>query len=86
MFDVEFVEKSEEYQNPESCFCSTVYLNVTNIETYNIDYDKFCIKWSPHRAATSYRIKLHPLDRKSGSSHCVLIHHFDLCIAIMDVQ
>lgn len=44
---------------------SAVYLNVTNIETYNVDHDKFCIKWTPHRAATSYRIKLNPQDRKS---------------------
>lgn len=44
---------------------STVYLNVTNIETYNVDHDKFCIKWTPHRSATSYRIKLNPVDRKS---------------------
>ena len=45
-------------------FLSSVYLNVTNIETYNVDHDKFCIKWAPHRAATSYRIKLNPVDRK----------------------
>lgn len=44
---------------------STVYLNVTNIETYNVDHDKFCVKWTPHRSATSYRIKLNPVDRKS---------------------
>uniref|UniRef100_A0A674BTJ6 Collagen type XII alpha 1 chain n=1 Tax=Salmo trutta TaxID=8032 RepID=A0A674BTJ6_SALTR len=43
---------------------TTLYLNVTNIETYNVGFDKFCIKWSPHRAATSYRIKLNPLDRQ----------------------
>uniref|UniRef100_A0A3B4BYX3 Collagen alpha-1(XII) chain n=1 Tax=Pygocentrus nattereri TaxID=42514 RepID=A0A3B4BYX3_PYGNA len=41
---------------------TTLYLNVTNLETYNVDHDKFCIRWSPHRAATSYRIKLNPLD------------------------
>ncbi|XP_042634306.1 collagen alpha-1(XII) chain-like isoform X6 [Cyprinus carpio] len=41
---------------------TTLYLNVTNLETYNVGYDKFCIKWAPHRAATSYRIKLNPLD------------------------
>uniref|UniRef100_A0AAR2LH75 Collagen alpha-1(XII) chain n=1 Tax=Pygocentrus nattereri TaxID=42514 RepID=A0AAR2LH75_PYGNA len=43
---------------------TTLYLNVTNLETYNVDHDKFCIRWSPHRAATSYRIKLNPLDRQ----------------------
>ncbi|XP_076874166.1 collagen alpha-1(XII) chain isoform X2 [Brachyhypopomus gauderio] len=41
---------------------TTLYLNVTSLETYNVGYDKFCIKWAPHRAATSYRIKLNPLD------------------------
>uniref|UniRef100_A0A8C2FRW6 Collagen alpha-1(XII) chain n=1 Tax=Cyprinus carpio TaxID=7962 RepID=A0A8C2FRW6_CYPCA len=54
---------------------TTLYLNVTNLETYNVGYDKFCIKWAPHRAATSYRIKLNPLDRQqeititAGQSH-----------------
>uniref|UniRef100_A0A3B4YI22 Collagen type XII alpha 1 chain n=1 Tax=Seriola lalandi dorsalis TaxID=1841481 RepID=A0A3B4YI22_SERLL len=43
---------------------TTLYLNVTNIETYNVGHDKFCIKWTPHRAATSYRIKLNPQDRQ----------------------
>uniref|UniRef100_A0AAQ5ZVJ8 Collagen alpha-1(XII) chain n=1 Tax=Amphiprion ocellaris TaxID=80972 RepID=A0AAQ5ZVJ8_AMPOC len=43
---------------------TTLYLNVTNIETYNVDHDKFCIKWTAHRAATSYRIKLNPVDRQ----------------------
>lgn len=42
-----------------------MYLNVTNIETYKVDHDKFCIKWTPHRSATSYRIKLNPVNRKS---------------------
>lgn len=44
-----------------------MYLNVTNIETYNVDHDKFCIKWMAHRSATSYRIKLNPVNRKSRS-------------------
>lgn len=43
----------------------SVYLNVTNVETFGVEHDKFCIKWTPHRAATSYRIKLNPVDRKS---------------------
>lgn len=47
------------------CSSSAVYLNVTNIETFNVGHDKFCIKWTPHRAATSYRIKLNPADRES---------------------
>ncbi|XP_051951417.1 collagen alpha-1(XII) chain-like isoform X2 [Xyrauchen texanus] len=41
---------------------TTLYLNVTNLESFDVGYDRFCIKWSPHRAATSYRIKLYPLD------------------------
>uniref|UniRef100_A0A674BPV5 Collagen type XII alpha 1 chain n=1 Tax=Salmo trutta TaxID=8032 RepID=A0A674BPV5_SALTR len=49
------------------------YLNVTNIETYNVGFDKFCIKWSPHRAATSYRIKLNPLDPSSKGQQEITI-------------
>uniref|UniRef100_A0A3Q1GZJ3 Collagen alpha-1(XII) chain n=1 Tax=Anabas testudineus TaxID=64144 RepID=A0A3Q1GZJ3_ANATE len=45
---------------------TTLYLNVTNIKTFDIGHDKFCIKWTPHRAATSYRIKLNPVDRNRG--------------------
>ncbi|XP_076612407.1 collagen alpha-1(XII) chain isoform X2 [Chaetodon auriga] len=52
---------------------TTLYLNVTNIETYNVDHDKFCIKWSPHRAATSYRIKLNPVDPSSKGQHEITI-------------
>ncbi|XP_038818501.1 collagen alpha-1(XII) chain-like [Salvelinus namaycush] len=51
---------------------TTLYLNVTNIETYNVGFDKFCIKWSPHRAATSYRIKLNPLDRNKGQQEITI--------------
>uniref|UniRef100_A0A673FTZ0 Collagen alpha-1(XII) chain n=1 Tax=Sinocyclocheilus rhinocerous TaxID=307959 RepID=A0A673FTZ0_9TELE len=43
---------------------TTLYLNVTNLVTYDVGYDRFCIRWTPHRAATSYRIKLNPLDRQ----------------------
>ncbi|XP_046901401.1 collagen alpha-1(XII) chain isoform X1 [Hypomesus transpacificus] len=39
---------------------TTLYLNVANLETYNIGYDSFCIRWTPHRAATSYRLKVNP--------------------------
>uniref|UniRef100_A0A671W2H9 Collagen alpha-1(XII) chain n=1 Tax=Sparus aurata TaxID=8175 RepID=A0A671W2H9_SPAAU len=52
---------------------TTLYLNVTNIETYNVDHDKFCIKWAPHRAATSYRIKLNPVDPSSKGQHEITI-------------
>ncbi|XP_067312279.1 collagen alpha-1(XII) chain isoform X8 [Pseudorasbora parva] len=39
---------------------TTLYLNVTDLNTYNVAYDSFCIRWSPHRAATSYRLKVNP--------------------------
>ncbi|XP_069371492.1 collagen alpha-1(XII) chain isoform X2 [Paralichthys olivaceus] len=52
---------------------TTLYLNVTNIETYNVDHDKFCIKWTPHRSATSYRIKLNPADPSSKGQHEITI-------------
>ncbi|KAL6105800.1 col12a1 [Pungitius sinensis] len=41
---------------------TTLYLNVTGLSTYNVGYDTFCIRWSPHRAATSYRLKVNPID------------------------
>uniref|UniRef100_A0A671Y8N7 Collagen type XII alpha 1 chain n=1 Tax=Sparus aurata TaxID=8175 RepID=A0A671Y8N7_SPAAU len=47
---------------------TTLYLNVTDLNTYNVGYDKFCIRWAPHRAATSYRLKVNPFDTsKSGA-------------------
>ncbi|MEQ2213277.1 hypothetical protein XENOCAPTIV_012230, partial [Xenoophorus captivus] len=52
---------------------TTLYLNVTNIETYDVSHDSFCIKWSPHRAATSYRIKLNPVDPSSKGQQEVTI-------------
>lgn len=48
-----------------SCVClSLVYLNVTDLNTYNVGYDSFCLRWAPHRAATSYRLKVNPFDSK----------------------
>ncbi|KAM8917084.1 collagen alpha-1(XII) chain isoform 2-T2 [Spinachia spinachia] len=41
---------------------TTLYLNVTGLSTYNVGYDTFCIRWTPHRAATSYRLKVNPID------------------------
>uniref|UniRef100_A0A673FMX9 Collagen alpha-1(XII) chain n=1 Tax=Sinocyclocheilus rhinocerous TaxID=307959 RepID=A0A673FMX9_9TELE len=41
---------------------TTLYLNVTDLTTYNVGYDSFCIRWTPHRAATSYRLKLNPFN------------------------
>ncbi|XP_028970604.2 collagen alpha-1(XII) chain isoform X3 [Esox lucius] len=52
---------------------TTLYLNVTNIDTYNVGFDKFCVRWSPHRAATSYRIKLNPLDPSSKGQQEITI-------------
>ncbi|XP_031144447.1 collagen alpha-1(XII) chain isoform X4 [Sander lucioperca] len=60
---------------------TTLYLNVTDLTTYNVGYESFCIRWTPHRAATSYRLKVNPIDpsksgaqeitvRGSESSHC----------------
>uniref|UniRef100_A0A3Q2DYK5 Collagen alpha-1(XII) chain n=1 Tax=Cyprinodon variegatus TaxID=28743 RepID=A0A3Q2DYK5_CYPVA len=56
---------------------TTLYLNVTDLSTYNVGYDSFCIRWAPHRAATSYRLKLNPFDgaqevtvRGSESNYC----------------
>uniref|UniRef100_A0A3B4UBU8 Collagen alpha-1(XII) chain n=1 Tax=Seriola dumerili TaxID=41447 RepID=A0A3B4UBU8_SERDU len=56
---------------------TTLYLNVTDLTTYNVGYDNFCVRWAPHRAATSYRVKVNPFDRAqeitvrgSESSYC----------------
>ncbi|XP_029316062.1 collagen alpha-1(XII) chain isoform X2 [Cottoperca gobio] len=60
---------------------TTLYLNVTDLTTYNIGYESYCIRWTPHRAATSYRLKVNPIDaskrgaqeitvRGSESSYC----------------
>ncbi|CAL8314930.1 unnamed protein product [Merluccius merluccius] len=44
---------------------TTLHLNVTDLETEFIGHDKYCIKWTPHRAATYYRVMLTPVDRES---------------------
>uniref|UniRef100_A0A8C2Z6A7 Collagen type XII alpha 1 chain n=1 Tax=Cyclopterus lumpus TaxID=8103 RepID=A0A8C2Z6A7_CYCLU len=56
---------------------TTLYLNVTDLTTYNVGYESYCIRWTAHRAATSYRLKLNPIDRAqeitvrgSESSYC----------------
>ncbi|XP_073783716.1 collagen alpha-1(XII) chain isoform X3 [Danio rerio] len=41
---------------------TTLYLNVTDLTSYNVGYDSFCIRWTPHRAATSYRLKVNPFN------------------------
>uniref|UniRef100_A0A3B3U400 Collagen type XII alpha 1 chain n=1 Tax=Poecilia latipinna TaxID=48699 RepID=A0A3B3U400_9TELE len=56
---------------------TTLYLNVTGLSTYNVGFESFCLRWAPHRAATSYRLKVNPFDRAqevtvrgSESSYC----------------
>ncbi|XP_053142880.1 collagen alpha-1(XII) chain isoform X4 [Hemicordylus capensis] len=58
---------------------TTLYLNVTDLTSYNVGWDTFCIRWSAHRSATSYRLKLNPVDGSRGqeitvrgteTSHC----------------
>uniref|UniRef100_A0A3B3U2H9 Collagen type XII alpha 1 chain n=1 Tax=Poecilia latipinna TaxID=48699 RepID=A0A3B3U2H9_9TELE len=45
----------------------TTYLNVTGLSTYNVGFESFCLRWAPHRAATSYRLKVNPFDSKRGA-------------------
>ncbi|XP_072370167.1 collagen alpha-1(XII) chain-like isoform X5 [Scyliorhinus torazame] len=52
---------------------TTLYLNVTGLRTYKVDWNTFCIEWNPHRAATSYRIKLQPVDAYSNGHQEVTI-------------
>uniref|UniRef100_A0A8C4RJN8 Collagen alpha-1(XII) chain n=1 Tax=Erpetoichthys calabaricus TaxID=27687 RepID=A0A8C4RJN8_ERPCA len=53
---------------------TTLYLNVTDLTTYQVGFDSFCIRWAPHRAATSYRIKLNPLDPSSRGQQEVTVN------------
>uniref|UniRef100_A0A9J7XTS4 Collagen, type XII, alpha 1a n=1 Tax=Cyprinus carpio carpio TaxID=630221 RepID=A0A9J7XTS4_CYPCA len=52
---------------------TTLYLNVTDLTTYNVGYDSFCIRWTPHRAATSYRLKLNPFNPANRGAQEVTI-------------
>ncbi|XP_052436872.1 collagen alpha-1(XII) chain isoform X11 [Carassius gibelio] len=52
---------------------TTLYLNVTDLNTYNVGYDSFCIRWTPHRAATSYRLKLNPFNPTNRGAQEVTI-------------
>ncbi|GAA6109498.1 collagen alpha-1(XII) chain isoform X1 [Tachysurus ichikawai] len=52
---------------------TTLYLNVTDLTTYNVGYDSFCLRWSPHRAATSYRLKINPFDTSNRGAQEVTI-------------
>ncbi|XP_062864011.1 collagen alpha-1(XII) chain [Trichomycterus rosablanca] len=52
---------------------TTLYLNVTDLTTYNMGYDSFCLKWTPHRAATSYRLNVNPFDTSNRGAQEVTI-------------
>ncbi|RXM27373.1 Collagen alpha-1(XII) chain [Acipenser ruthenus] len=52
---------------------TTLYLNVTDLTTYKVGWDTFCAQWSPHRSATSYRIKLNPVDASSSGQQEITI-------------
>ncbi|XP_060735731.1 collagen alpha-1(XII) chain isoform X2 [Tachysurus vachellii] len=52
---------------------TTLYMNVTDLTTYNVGYDSFCLRWSPHRAATSYRLKINPFDSSNRGAQEVTI-------------
>uniref|UniRef100_A0A8C5FWC9 Collagen type XII alpha 1 chain n=1 Tax=Gadus morhua TaxID=8049 RepID=A0A8C5FWC9_GADMO len=51
----------------------SVYLNVTDLTTYNVGYDSFCIRWAPHRAATSYRLEVKPFDPSNGGAQVTTV-------------
>lgn len=55
-----------------------VYLNVTDLTTYNVGFDSFCLRWAPHRAATSYRLKVNPFDSMSLTHFCNFGPNFSL--------
>ncbi|XP_071774299.1 collagen alpha-1(XII) chain-like isoform X1 [Centroberyx gerrardi] len=52
---------------------TTLYLNVTDLTTYNVGYDSFCIRWAPHRAATSYRLKINPFDPSNSGAQEITV-------------
>lgn len=59
----------------------TVYLNVTDLTSYKVGWDTLCIRWSPHRSATSYRLKLNPTDGKwvlffAFSGNIIVLHQW----------
>ncbi|XP_069462362.1 collagen alpha-1(XII) chain isoform X2 [Ambystoma mexicanum] len=58
---------------------TTLYLNVTDLTTYQVGWDTFCIRWTPHRAATSYRIKLNPVDGSRGQEVTVTSSESTYC-------
>uniref|UniRef100_A0A8B9LA09 Collagen, type XII, alpha 1a n=1 Tax=Astyanax mexicanus TaxID=7994 RepID=A0A8B9LA09_ASTMX len=58
---------------------TTLYLNVTDLVTYNVGYDSFCIKWTPHRAATSYRLKVNPFIRNGAQEVTITAAESQYC-------
>uniref|UniRef100_A0A3Q2T1R2 Collagen alpha-1(XII) chain n=1 Tax=Fundulus heteroclitus TaxID=8078 RepID=A0A3Q2T1R2_FUNHE len=52
---------------------TTLYLNVTDLSTYNVGYESFCLRWAPHRAATSYRLKINPFDTSKRGAQEVTV-------------
>ncbi|XP_075883605.1 collagen alpha-1(XII) chain isoform X2 [Nelusetta ayraudi] len=52
---------------------TTLYLNVTDLTTYNVAHDSFCVRWTPHRAATSYRLKINPFDTSKGRAQEITV-------------
>ncbi|XP_056152395.1 collagen alpha-1(XII) chain-like isoform X2 [Lampris incognitus] len=52
---------------------TTLYLNVTDVNTYNVGYDAFCVRWAPHRAATSYRLKINPFDPSNSGAQEITV-------------
>eukprot|EP00062_Callorhinchus_milii_P020383 gi/632975970/ref/XP_007904530.1/ PREDICTED: collagen alpha-1(XII) chain isoform X1 [Callorhinchus milii] len=56
---------------------TTLYLNVTGLTTYQVDWDSFCIRWNPHRQASSYRIKLQPVDAQHSGRQEVTVNGAD---------
>ncbi|XP_067335458.1 collagen alpha-1(XII) chain isoform X2 [Channa argus] len=52
---------------------TTLDLNVADLTTYNVGYDTFCIRWAPHRAATSYRLKVNPFDTSRGGAQEITV-------------
>ncbi|XP_078504196.1 collagen alpha-1(XII) chain isoform X2 [Lissotriton helveticus] len=58
---------------------TTLYLNVTDLTTYQVAWDSFCARWKPHRAATSYRVKLDPVDGSRGQEVTVAESQSSYC-------
>ncbi|XP_062981009.1 collagen alpha-1(XII) chain isoform X2 [Elgaria multicarinata webbii] len=79
-YDVEvFAQYDSGLSAPLNDIGTTLYLNVTDLTSYNVGWDTFCVRWAAHRSASSYRLKLFPADGSRGqeitvrgteTSHC----------------